>query len=156
MDRIPITPAGYDALKKELEQLKSVERPQNIQAIEDARAHGDLSENAEFDAAKDRQAFIETRIQELGYKLGNADIIDPDTIEVGDKAVFGCTIVLENIDTGEEVKYQIVGPEESDIQAGRISFSSPLGRAIIGKEIGSEININVPGGKRTYEIVDLM
>jgi len=156
LDRVPITPAGYDVLKKELEQLKSVERPQNIQAIEDARAHGDLSENAEFDAAKDRQAFIETRIQELEYKLGNADIIDPAAIEIGDKVVFGCTVILENIDTGEEVKYQVVGPDESDIQAGKISFSSPLGKAIIGKEIGHEVNINVPGGKRTYEIVDLV
>jgi transcription elongation factor GreA len=156
LDRIPITPVGYNKLKQELEQLKSVERPQNIKAIEEARAHGDLSENAEFDAAKDRQAFIETRIQELEYKLGNADIIDPATIDIGDKVVFGATAVLENIDTGEEVKYQIVGPEESNIQEGRISFSSPLGKGIIGKEIGAEISINVPGGKRTYEIVDLM
>ena len=156
MDRIPITPSGYEALRKELEQLKTVERPQNIQAIEEARAHGDLSENAEFDAAKERQAFIETRIQELEYKLGNADIIDPDTIEVGDKAVFGCTVVLENVDSGEEVKYQIVGPDESDIQNGKISYSSPLGKAIIGKEIGAEIRINVPGGKRSYELVDII
>jgi len=156
LDRIPITPSGYEALRKELEQLKTVERPQNIQAIEEARAHGDLSENAEFDAAKERQAFIETRIQELEYKLGNADIIDPDTIEVGDKAVFGCTVVLENVDSGEEVKYQIVGPDESDIQNGKISYSSPLGKAIIGKEIGAEIRINVPGGKRSYELVDII
>jgi len=156
LDRIPITPSGYEVLKKELEQLKTVERPQNIQAIEDARAHGDLSENAEFDAAKERQAFIETRIQELEYKLGNADIIDPSTIEISGKAVFGCTVVLENVDTGEEVKYQIVGPDESDIQNGKISFSSPLGKAIIGKEIGTEIKINVPGGRRSYELVDII
>ena len=156
MERIPITPSGYEALKKELEQLKTVERPQNILAIEEARAHGDLSENAEFDAAKERQAFIETRVQELEYKLGNADIIDPDQITIGDKAVFGCTVVLENVDTGDEVKYQIVGPDESDIQKGRISFSSPLGKAIIGKEIGTEIRINVPGGRRSYEIVDIL
>ena len=156
MERIPITPSGYEALKKELEQLKTVERPQNIQAIEEARAHGDLSENAEFDAAKEKQAFIETRVQELEYKLGNADIIDPNQIEVGDKAVFGCTVILENVDTGDEVKYQIVGPDESDIQKGRISFSSPLGKAIIGKEIGTEIRINVPGGKRTYELIDIL
>jgi len=156
LERIPITPSGYEALKKELEQLKTVERPQNIQAIEEARAHGDLSENAEFDAAKEKQAFIETRVQELEYKLGNADIIDPNQIEVGDKAVFGCTVILENVDTGDEVKYQIVGPDESDIQKGRISFSSPLGKAIIGKEIGTEIRINVPGGKRTYELIDIL
>jgi transcription elongation factor GreA len=156
LDRIPITPSGYEALKKELEHLKTVERPQNIQAIEDARAHGDLSENAEFDAAKEKQAFIETRAQELEYKLGNADIIDPENLEIGDKAVFGCTVILENVDSGEEVKYQIVGPDESDIQKGRISFSSPLGKAIIGKEIGTEIKINVPGGRRTYELVDIL
>lgn len=155
MDRIPITPTGYEALKKELEQLKTVERPQNILAIEEARAHGDLSENAEFDAAKEKQAFIETRVQELEYKLGNADIIDPKTIKIADKAVFGCTVVLENIDSGDEVKYQIVGPDESDIQNGKISFSSPLGKAIIGKGIGAEIRINVPGGKRSYELVDI-
>jgi len=155
LERIPITPSGYEALKKELEQLKTVERPLNIQAIEEARAHGDLSENAEFDAAKERQAFIETRVQELEYKLGNADIIDPSNLEVGDKAVFGCNVVLENVDSGEEVKYQIVGPDESDIQNGKISFSSPLGKAIIGKEIGTEIKINVPGGRRTYELVDI-
>lgn len=155
MDRIPITPTGYEALKKELEQLKTVERPQNILAIEEARAHGDLSENAEFDAAKEKQAFIETRVQELEYKLGNADIIDPKTIKITDKAVFGCTVVLENIDSGDEVKYQIVGPDESDIQNGKISFSSPLGKAIIGKGIGAEIRINVPGGKRSYELVDI-
>ena len=156
MERIPITPTGYETLKKELEHLKTVERPQNIQAIEEARAHGDLSENAEFDAAKEKQAFIETRVQELEYKLGNADIIDPDTIEIGDKAVFGCTVILENIDSGDEVKYQIVGPDESNIQKGKISFSSPLGKAIIGKEIGSEIKINVPGGRRSYELVDIL
>jgi len=155
LERVPITPTGYEVLKKELENLKSVERPQNIQAIEEARAHGDLSENAEFDAAKDRQAFIETRIQELEYKLGNADIIDPKNLDVNDKAVFGCTVVLENIDSGDEVKYQIVGPDESNIQEGRISYSSPLGKAILGKEIGSEIKINVPGGKRMYELVDI-
>jgi transcription elongation factor GreA len=155
LDRIPITPTGYEALKKELEQLKTVERPQNILAIEEARAHGDLSENAEFDAAKEKQAFIETRVQELEYKLGNADIIDPKTIKITDKAVFGCTVVLENIDSGDEVKYQIVGPDESDIQNGKISFSSPLGKAIIGKGIGAEIRINVPGGKRSYELVDI-
>jgi len=156
LERIPITPSGYEALKKELEQLKTVERPQNIQAIEEARAHGDLSENAEFDAAKERQAFIETRVQELEYKLGNADIIDPTSLKIDGKAVFGCTVILENIDSGDEVKYQIVGPDESDIQNGKISFSSPLGKAIIGKEIGAEIKINVPGGRRSYELVDIL
>ncbi len=155
MEQIPITKEGYKALKKELEHLKSVERPQNIKSIEEARAHGDLSENAEFDAAKDRQGFIEGRIGELVFKLANADVIDPDTLPK-DKAVFGCTVVLENIDTGEEVTYRLVGPEESDIDKGKISVSSPLGKAIIGKEPGAEVVLNAPGGKRSYELVEIL
>ncbi|MCP4113471.1 MAG: transcription elongation factor GreA [Desulfobacteraceae bacterium] len=155
MDRIPITRRGYESLKKELEQLKSVERPQNIKAIEEARAHGDLSENAEFDAAKDRQGFIEGRIGELEFKIGNADIIDPDSLPK-DRAVFGCTVVLENIDTGEDVEYQLVGPDESDIGKGRISVVSPLGKAIIGKEPGEEVVLEAPGGKRCYELVEIL
>ncbi|QTA82175.1 Transcription elongation factor [Desulfonema limicola] len=155
MERVPITRAGYENLKKELVNLKTIERPQNIKAIEEARAHGDLSENAEFDAAKDRQAFIEGRIQELGYKLGNADIIDPDTLPK-DKAVFGCTVILENVDTGEEVRYQLVGPDESSIEQGRISVSSPLGKAIIGKKPGDELVLQAPGGKRCYELVEIL
>jgi len=153
--QIPITRRGYESLKSELDQLKSVERPRNIQAIEEARAHGDLSENAEFDAAKERQSFLEGRINDLEYKLGNADIIDPDKISK-DKAVFGATVVLENIDTGEEVQYQLVGPEESSIEEGRISVSSPLGAAIIGKQLGDEIVIQAPAGKRTYELIDIL
>ena len=155
MDRVPVTREGYEALKKELENLKRVERPQNLQAIEDARAHGDLSENAEFAAAKDRQGFIEGRIGELGYKLANSDIINPDTLSK-DKAVFGHRVLLENIDTGEDVEYQLVGPDESDIGNGRISVSSPLGRAILGKKPGDELTLEVPGGKRIYEIVDIL
>ncbi len=155
MKQIPITRRGYESLKSELAQLKSVERPRNIQAIEEARAHGDLSENAEFDAAKERQSFLEGRINELEYKLANADIIDPGKISK-DKAVFGATVVLENIDTGEEVQYQLVGPEESSIEEGRISVSSPLGAAIIGKQLGDEIVIQAPGGKRTYELIDIL
>ena len=154
MERIPITREGYEALKNELEYLKSVERPQNIKAIEEARAHGDLSENAEFEAAKERQAFIETRVNELGYKLGNADIIEQDS-RPKDRAVFGCRVVLENSDTGETVEYRLVGPDESDIAAGRISVTSPLGRAIIGRSKGNEITVQAPGGKRYYEIVEL-
>ncbi len=134
MERTPITKKGYEKLKRELAHLKSVNRPQNIKAIEEARAHGDLSENAEFDAAKDRQAFIEGRIQELGYKLGTADVIEPDNLPK-DRAVFGCDVVLENIDTGESVEYQLVGPDESNIEEGRISIKSPLGLAIIGREV---------------------
>ena len=155
MDRVPVTREGYEALKKELENLKRVERPQNIKAIEEARAHGDLSENAEFEAAKDRQGFIEGRIGELGFKLANADVIDPDTLPK-DRAVFGTKVLLENIDTGEEVEYQLVGPDESDIVNGRISVSSPLGRAILGKKPGDELTLEVPGGKRVYELVDIL
>ncbi|MDA8402891.1 MAG: transcription elongation factor GreA, partial [Desulfobacteraceae bacterium] len=134
---------------------KSVERPLNIKAIEEARAHGDLSENAEFDAAKERQAFLEGRIMELQYKLGNADIIDTDKLSK-DSAVFGCKVMLENVDTGDEVTYQLVGPEESDIKKGRISVASPLGQAIIGKTIGDEITIMAPGGRRSYELIEIM
>ncbi|MGB9437967.1 MAG: transcription elongation factor GreA [Desulfobacterales bacterium] len=155
MDRVPVTREGYEALKKELENLKRVERPQNLQAIEEARAHGDLSENAEFAAAKDRQGFIEGRIGELGYKLANSDIINPDTLSK-DKAVFGHRVLLENIDTGEDVEYQLVGPDESDIERGRISISSPLGRAILGKKPGDELVLEVPGGKRVYELVEIL
>ncbi|MDX2447304.1 MAG: transcription elongation factor GreA [Desulfobacterales bacterium] len=154
MERTPITKNGYEKLKRELAHLKSVERPQNIKAIEEARAHGDLSENAEFDAAKDRQAFIEGRIQELGYKLGTADVIEPDDLPK-DRAVFGCGVVLENVDTGESVEYQLVGPDESNIEEGRISIQSPLGLAIIGREVGDEVSVQAPAGKRTYELVEI-
>ena len=155
MERIPITKEGYEILKKELEHLKKIERPKNIKALEDARAHGDLSENAEFEAAKDRQSFIEGRIGELGHKLANADIIDPDTLPK-DCAVFGCTVLLENTDNEENVKYQLVGPDESSIEEGRISVSSPLGRAIVGKKPGDEIQLQAPGGKRFYELVEIL
>lgn len=155
LERVPITIEGYHALKKELEKLKSVERPENIKAIETARAHGDLSENAEFTAAKERQSFIEGRIGELSYKLGNADVIDPSKLSK-DRAVFGVTVVLENIDTGDEVQYQIVGPDESNIEEKRISVSSPLGRAIIGKKPGDEVILQAPGGKRSYELVEIL
>ena len=154
MERVPITRTGYEMLKHELEHLKTVERPNNIKAIEEARAHGDLSENAEFAAAKERQAFIELRVGELEYKLGNADVIDPDTLPK-DRAIFGCRVVLENIDTGENSEYQLTGPDESDIQQGRISVTSPLGRAIIGKQEGDEIIVQAPAGKRTYELVEI-
>ncbi len=154
MERIPITKNGYQKLKRELARLKSVERPQNIKAIEEARAHGDLSENAEFHAAKERQAFIEGRISELGYKLGTAEVIEPDNLPK-DRAVFGCDVVLENVDTGESVEYQLVGPEESNIEEGRISIQSPLGLAIIGRQVGEEVSVQAPAGKRTYELVEI-
>lgn len=155
MERIPVTREGYEFLKKELEKLKRVERPQNIRAIEEARAHGDLSENAEFAAAKDRQGFIEGRIGELEYKLANADVIEPDKLNK-EKAVFGSRVLLENIETGQDVEYQLVGPDESDIERGRISISSPLGRAILGKKPGDELVLQVPGGRRVYELVEIL
>lgn len=155
MERIPITKEGFEALKKELEYLKSVERPRIIKAIEEARSHGDLSENAEYDAAKERQAFVEGRVSDLGYKLGNADIISTQDLPK-DRAVFASRVILENIDTGEDVEYQLVGPEESDIGKGKISVSSPLGKALVGKKPGDEIVLNAPAGKRIYELVEIL
>ncbi len=155
MDRIPITRNGYNTLQKELRRLKTEDRPAVIKAIEEARAHGDLSENAEYDAAKERQAFIEARVNELSFKLNNADVIDPDTLPK-DKAVFASRVLLENIDTGEDVEYQLVGPEESDINQGRISIASPLGRAIVGRKPGDEITLQAPGGRRVYELVEIL
>ena len=155
MERIPITRQGHELLKKELERLKRVERPVNIRAIEEARAHGDLSENAEFDAAKDRKAFLDQRIQDLEYKLANADVIDPADLPK-DRVVFGSRVVLENMETGEEVRYQLVGPDESDISRGRISIGSPLGRLLLGKQSGAEITLQAPGGQRHYELIDIL
>jgi transcription elongation factor GreA len=154
LERVPITREGYEALKKEIEKIKKIDRPMNIKAIEEARAHGDLSENAEFEAAKDRQAFIEGRLMEIGYRLATADIVDPDTLPK-DRAVFASTVVLENIDTGETFEYQLVGPSESDIEKGRISITSPLGKAIIGKKPGEEVTLIAPAGRRCYELVDI-
>lgn len=155
MERTPITKQGFENLKKELARLKTVERPENIKAIEEARAHGDLSENAEFEAAKDRQGFIEGRINELTYKIASADVIDPETLS-SDTVVFASRVVLENVDTEESVEYQIVGPDESDIEKGMISVTSPLGRAMVGKKEGDEITVQAPGGKRCYELVEIL
>ena len=155
MERVPITRKGYEALKKELEYIQKVERPRNIKAIEEARAHGDITENAEFEAAKDRQAFIDGRLNELGYKLSMAEIIDPQKLPK-DRAVFASSVLLENTDTGENVKYQLVGPDEANIEEGRISVSSPLGKAIIGKKPGDEISLEAPGGKRFYEFIEIL
>ena len=154
MARVPITKAGYEELREELAHLKAVERPRNIRAIEVARAHGDLSENAEFDAAKDRQAILENRIGELGYSLANAEVIDPDGLST-DRAVFASRVVLENADTGECVEYQLVGPDEADIDRGSISIASPLGKALLGKEPGEEIVVQAPGGTRSYELLEI-
>jgi transcription elongation factor GreA len=155
LERVPLTRQGYEALKKELEKLKRVDRPQNIKAIEEARAHGDLSENAEYAAAKDRQGFLEGRISELEYKLASVDVIDTGRLPK-DKVVFGARVLLENVDTGEDVMYQLVGPDESDISAGKISVTSPLGKAILGKEPGAELSVQTPGGKRIYELVEIL
>jgi transcription elongation factor GreA len=155
LERVPITKEGYQALKKELDYLKRVERPRNIKSIEEARAHGDISENAEFEAAKDRQAFIDGRLNGLTYKLSRADIIDPQKLPK-DRALFASSVILENADTGENVEYQLVGPDEANIEEGRISVSSPLGKAIIGKKPGDEISLEAPGGKRYYELVEIL
>ena len=154
MEKTPLTRAGYDNLKKELERLKRVDRAENIRAIEEARAHGDLSENAEYHAAKDRQSFIEGRIGEIEYKLASADIIDVEKLPKT-HVVFGSRVRLENLDTGEDFEYQLVGPEEADIAQGRISISSPIGRAIMGRKPGDELSVQVPGGKRSFELVEI-
>ena len=154
MDRVPMTGRGYQALKKEMEHLKTVVRPQNIRDIEEARAHGDLSENAEYHAAKERQGFIEGKIRELSYKISAAEVINPGAFP-SNRAVFASTVVLENVDTEESVEYQLVGEDESDIEKGWISVSSPLGKAILGKKAGDEIVLNAPGGKRTYELIEI-
>ena len=154
MERIPITKEGLAALRTELERIKKTDRPENIKAIEEARAHGDLSENAEFEAAKDRQRFLEARMNDLEYKISKADVIDPDKLPK-DKAVFGSRVRLENIDTGEDVEYQLVGPEESNIEEGRISVSSPLGKALLGKKPDDEITVQAPAGRRVYELIEI-
>ncbi len=155
MEQIPITRQGYDALKQELARLKREERPANIKAIETARAHGDLSENAEYHAAKERQSFLEGRIGEISYKLGVAKVIDPDVVPK-DVVRFASRVLVENLDSEEQVAYMIVGPDEADIKQGKISVSSPLGSALIGKRPGDEAVLQAPGGKRMYEIIDIL
>ena len=153
MATIPITLRGAEKLKAELHHLKTVERPAVINAIAEARAQGDLSENAEYDAAKDRQGFVEGRIQEVEGKLSAAQIIDPASVDAGGKVVFGTTVELEEESTGEVVKYQIVGEDEADLKLGLINISSPIARALIGKEEGDEAVVQAPGGEKRYEIV---
>jgi transcription elongation factor GreA len=150
-----MTNEGFLALKQELDRLKTVERPENIRAIEEARAHGDLSENAEYHAAKDRQGLLERRIGELAYKLANAEVIEVDNL-AKDRVRFASRVSLENCETGELVAYQLVGPEESDIEKGRISISSPLGKALMGKRPGEEVVLMAPAGKRQYEVVEIL
>lgn len=153
MSTIPITKRGAEKLKDELHRLKTVERPGVIQAIAEARAQGDLSENAEYDAAKDRQGFIEGRIQEIEGKMSAAQIIDPVSVDAGGRIVFGTTVKLEDESTGEAVTYQIVGEDEADLKLGLINISSPIARALIGKEEGDVAEVQAPGGVRRYEIV---
>jgi transcription elongation factor GreA len=153
MATIPITTRGAEKLKEELHRLKTVERPAVINAIAEARAQGDLSENAEYEAAKDRQGFIEGRIQEVEGKLSAAQIINPATLEAGGRVVFGATVELEDEDTGDTVKYQIVGEDEADLKQGLINVSSPIARALIGKEEGDTAEVQAPGGVRRYEVV---
>ena len=155
MSTIPITKRGAELLKEELQRLKHVERPAVINAIAEARAQGDLSENAEYDAAKEKQAFIEGRIQELEGKLSAAQVIDPSTLDAGGRVVFGATVELEDLSNSEQVTYQIVGDDEADIKQGKISISSPIARALIGKSAGDVAEVNAPGGVREYEIADV-
>jgi transcription elongation factor GreA len=153
MATIPITKLGAEKLKQELHTLKTVDRPWVINAIAEARAQGDLSENAEYDAAKDRQGFIEGRIQEIESKLSMSQIIDPSTLDAGGRVVFGATVLIEDEATGESVTYQIVGEDEADLKLGLINISSPIARALIGKEVGDVASVTAPGGVKTYEIL---
>ncbi len=153
MSTFPITKRGADLLKAELHKLKTVDRPTVIQAIADARAQGDLSENADYDAAKERQGFIEGRIAEIEGKLSAAQVIDPSSLDAGGRVVFGATVDLEDEESGNPVTYQIVGEDEADLKLGLINISSPIARALIGKEEGDTAEVQAPGGTRRYEIV---
>jgi len=155
MSKVPLTVVGAEKLKDELHRLKTVDRPRVIQAIAEARAHGDLSENAEYHAAKEQQSFIEGRIAEVESKLSNAQIIDPKTVNAEGRVVFGATVKLLDEDSGTEMTYQIVGDDEADIAQGMVSISSPIARALIGKELGESVEVSVPDGARHYEILDV-
>ncbi|WP_088280364.1 transcription elongation factor GreA [Ideonella sp. A 288] len=155
MATIPLTKRGAEKLKDELQRLKSVERHAVIKAIAEARAQGDLSENAEYDAAKDKQGFIEGRILEIESKLAAAQVIDPASVDAGGRVVFGATVDLEDESAGQEVTYQIVGDDEADLKQGLISISSPIARALIGKEAGDVAEVQAPGGVKRYEIVEV-
>lgn len=156
MASFPLTVKGAEKLRAELHKLKTVERPAVIQAIAEARAHGDLSENAEYDAAKEKQGFIEGRIADLEGKLSNAQLIDPTALEAEGRVVFGATVELEDVDTGDTVIYQVVGDDEADIKLGQISVSSPIARALIGKYAGDTVDVQAPGGIRQYEVLDVL
>ena len=155
MSKVPLTVTGAEKLREELHRLKTVDRPWVISAIAEARAHGDLSENAEYDAAKERQGFIEGRIQEVEGKLSNAQIIDPKMLDADGRCVFGATVDLEDQDAGTSVTYQIVGEDEADIKLGKLSLASPMARALIGKYAGDIAQVQAPGGIREFEIIDV-
>ncbi|MER3446646.1 MAG: transcription elongation factor GreA [Candidatus Dadabacteria bacterium] len=154
-ERVPVTPEGYKKLQEELKRLKTVERPEIIKAIERARAFGDLSENAEYETAKDRQGFIEARIKELEGKIARAEIIDPSKLPNKDRVMFGVRVTLEEIESGDKVTYQLVGPDESEPENGLISVTSPIGRALLGKRVDDEVKVQVPGGIREFVILKI-
>lgn len=153
--KVPITLRGAELLREELHRLKTIDRPNIVAAIAEARSHGDISENAEYDSAKERQGFIEGRIQEVEGKLGNAQIIDPASLDADGRVVFGATVELEDQDNGKTVSYQIVGDDEADLKLGKISLNSPVARALIGKYAGDVAEVQAPGGVREYEILDV-
>lgn len=155
MTKVPLTVRGAEQLREELKRLKSEDRSRIIKAIAEARAHGDLSENAEYHAAREQQSFVEGRIKDLEAKLANAEIIDVTRIQAGGKVVFGATVLLADEDSGEECTYQIVGEDEADIKAGRISVNSPIARALIGKQLGDVAKVKTPAGERKFEIVEV-
>ena len=155
MSKVPLTVAGAAKLREELQRLKTIERPKVVAAIAEARSHGDLSENAEYDAAKERQGFLEGRIKDLEGKLSNAQIIDPMLLDADGRCVFGATVDIEDQESGDGVTYQIVGEDEADIKQGKLSFGSPMARALIGKYAGDIAQVQAPGGIREYEIIDV-
>lgn len=155
MNKVPLTLRGAELLKEELQRLKSVERPAVIEAIAEARSHGDLSENAEYDAAKERQGFVEGRIADLEGKISNAIIINPAELDADGRVVFGATVELMDLETEDKVTYQIVGDDEADIKLGKVSVNSPIARALIGKESGDVAEVVAPGGIREYEVLDV-
>ena len=155
MSKVPLTKEGAEKLRQELHRLKTADRPNVVAAIAEARAHGDLSENAEYAAARERQSFIEGRIQEIEGKLGNAQIIDPKLLDADGRCVFGATVDLEDLESGDRVTYQIVGEDEADLKSNKISISSPIARALIGKYAGDIAEVKAPGGVREYELHDV-
>jgi len=156
MNKVPITVEGADKLREELRKLKNEDRPRITKAIAEARAHGDLKENAEYHAAKEEQGLSEARVRDIEATLSNAQIIDIKSMAASDKVIFGVTVVLCDVDSDAEVRYKIVGDDESDISAGMLSISAPIARAIIGKREGDEIDVTTPGGQKTYEIVEVL